>query len=423
MVYKRDWFLSLTLRRFSLSRSFDMPLTVLEQASDKVRLKRLDVLHPSVYGVATWLTIICLHIEFFIVLGIAGLLIIMIPEQVNIDFISVIIEAGTLIDWVYSLCTFAAMCVVGPFYAVAGFVLYISRRIDLEAWDIEIRFRHLAAEQENKRKLTRDSTSSFLVFICTLGLSLAFFLQAPEVKADEPINIDNQAEMLEMAKAKNDIIDVLLGDDFHQLEQVSGWRLKDLETDYNEDEVPDWFFDFSEFLANNSDFFEKTKDIIQAPSAYIEFILWALAFLLIIYILYRYRQLIKDSETTADENKEPDTVPNVMFGLDVREQSIPENVAAAVHALWIKQEYRDAMSLLYRSTLAGLIHYHQLDFSDSDTEGECLRKVKEKSEDGLDQFFTSLTALWQSLAYGHQLPEESAVRELCEQWDEVLKRE
>jgi hypothetical protein len=424
-VYRRDWFWSLTMRRLSLTRSFDMPLTVLEQVSGKARSNRQAVLHSTVSGVATWLTIICLHIELFIVLGIGGLLVAMVPEQVDIDILNMMFfEEEVLAEWIYSVCVFLAMCIIGPFYAVAGFILYISRRIDLEAWDIEIRFRHLAAEYQSRQKLAQASTNSLLAIVCSVAVCASLFLPTSSARANDLLNDENQMVSYEAALAKDDIVNVKLGEDFHQIEQDSGWRLKDFEKKQPEDEeVPEWLINFLDYISDNLGFLEKAGEIIQAPGAYIEYLLWSLAVALIIYIIYRYRLIIRNISPSRRTDKTPEAIPDVMFGLDVRQESIPTDVAAAVHALWIQKDYRDAVSLLYRSTLAGLIHYHELDFSASDTEGECLRKVKEKDEENLNRFCTKLTQVWQSLAYGHQLPAEAVIRELCEKWDEVLKRD
>ncbi len=39
------------------------------------------------------------------------------------------------------LCFAAAVLVVEPFFVGAGFAMYLNRRVELEAWDIEQEFR------------------------------------------------------------------------------------------------------------------------------------------------------------------------------------------------------------------------------------------------------------------------------------------
>ena len=52
-IARKDWFAWLLWRRFSLTRSFDMPVTVLEGLSGDSRKKRLHVLHIDSGGTAT----------------------------------------------------------------------------------------------------------------------------------------------------------------------------------------------------------------------------------------------------------------------------------------------------------------------------------------------------------------------------------
>ena len=60
---------ALTLRRFSPNRSFEAPVLVLEGLDGEVRSKRLEVLQPKAGSAAFWLTILSVHIEAFLILG------------------------------------------------------------------------------------------------------------------------------------------------------------------------------------------------------------------------------------------------------------------------------------------------------------------------------------------------------------------
>ena len=45
------------------------------------------------------------------------------------------------------------MAAVAPFYCAGGFMLYISRRIELEGWDIEICFREWMANSTSTKEV------------------------------------------------------------------------------------------------------------------------------------------------------------------------------------------------------------------------------------------------------------------------------
>ena len=66
--------LSLTWRRLSPTRSMDLPVLQLEGLKSKTRQARLGVLHRGASSEASWLTIIGVHIEFFLTLSLIALI-------------------------------------------------------------------------------------------------------------------------------------------------------------------------------------------------------------------------------------------------------------------------------------------------------------------------------------------------------------
>lgn len=137
------WLMAITLGRISFSRSFFLPLSVLEKLTGKPRNARINALSSSLGSESAWLTIVLVHIESFLLLGMLGLLELITPEQANLREIYL----GENISMV--LIQFLAFAVVAPFYVAAGFILYISRRIELEGWDIELQFRNWIAKNAN----------------------------------------------------------------------------------------------------------------------------------------------------------------------------------------------------------------------------------------------------------------------------------
>jgi hypothetical protein len=105
-----------------------------------------------------------------------------------------------------------------------------------------------------------------------------------------------------------------------------------------------------------------------------------------------------------------------MFGLDVRPESLPDDVPAQVMSFWRDDRHRDALGLLYRASLSRLIVQHALAFKSSHTEAECAALVKSRGIDSLSNYFAGLTRVWCHLAYGHELPEIEAIEKLCDDW-------
>lgn len=148
-LVKKDWFAWLTWRRLSLTRAFDMPVTTLEGLSGKDRQQRLQALHIKSAGPATWLTIVCLHLEYALAFGGLGLLYLFIPQEIDFNIMEFFISEDTIAELMLNVAAYFAMVFVSAFYTMAGFALYISRRISLEAWDVEVRFRNLAERQSS----------------------------------------------------------------------------------------------------------------------------------------------------------------------------------------------------------------------------------------------------------------------------------
>jgi len=50
-------------------------------------------------------------------------------------------DAASEVQFVIAVAYTLAVAVIEPFYVASGFAMYLNRRVDLEAWDIEQEFR------------------------------------------------------------------------------------------------------------------------------------------------------------------------------------------------------------------------------------------------------------------------------------------
>jgi len=114
-------------------------------------------------------------------------------------------------------------------------------------------------------------------------------------------------------------------------------------------------------------------------------------------------------------------VPETLFGLDLREASLPADVIAEVRRLWEAGEAREALALLYRATLSRLLHLYAVEFARGDTEGDCQRRVAGLRQPELDTYFHRLTGVWQQLAYAHRPPAPEQVEQLCQRWTALFE--
>lgn len=145
----------LLLRRFSMSRSYLLPVWLLEQAPPKERRPRIELLRKNHTGRARWLLLVMLNIEIFLSVTALSLVFWLAPSGHTGMLWELFTEENSnqLVHAAQLLAYYFAMTVVEPFYVAAGFSLYLNRRTELEAWDLELAFRHLRERIDASRRL------------------------------------------------------------------------------------------------------------------------------------------------------------------------------------------------------------------------------------------------------------------------------
>ena len=138
-------------RRFSLRRAFDNPVTVLESLKGERRRQRLRVLHGKYSDVALSNQLVGFFGELLLAFGILVLIEFFTPDSMGLRFYDSFGDLTLAGEWLFTLAAIAAMTLVMPFHNMAGFALYLNRRIELEGWDIEISFRNLAQRKRSSR--------------------------------------------------------------------------------------------------------------------------------------------------------------------------------------------------------------------------------------------------------------------------------
>lgn len=231
----------------------------------------------------------------------------------------------------------------------------------------------------------------------------------------------------ESQAARDDVKKILDGPDFNREKTKRSWRFKDTDEIKEDEEIPEWLIRFIEFLeeyfTNDSDE-ESTSNIGVLIAKVMEFILWVSVISLVFFLLYYYRDFLKLMLTDKGTSKKQSfKKPEVLFGLDIRQESLPEDVPQQVLSLWRDGAARESLGLLYRATLSGLIHQYNFKFTESATENECADIVNHSGMMDIYNYLKMLTTIWQRLAYGHRMPQESDVMALCKSWPEIFSNE
>ena len=398
---------SLTWRRLSLSRSFTLPVQQLEGLAGQARQQRLRVLLPHSLRAARWLTLIGVHLEYVLWLGLMTVFYLLLPRQMDIDWHWQKLLFATPHEWLWlehlSNAFYVLILILWePIYIACGFSLYLNRRTVLEAWDIELVFRQL-------RERLLPVVSALL-----LGLGLCTMPFAQPVMAAEP-PAPNSPRLLKQAltsQASQDAIQSQLqAPPFKNLETVTRWRLGE------PSEVPGK--SASGWLTALLERFDSR--VVDTLVQGLEILLWALVFGWLAWLVWHYREGLR---TFVGLRPQPCTraLPSVApqrFGLALGIETLPDDIATSAEALW-PQQPREAMSLLYRGLLSRLLHDYQLPLKSADTEGQVLEWLALLREPALLAFSQELTSHWQNLAYGHRLPATQQQQALCDGWRQLF---
>ena len=364
---------SLLWRRINLHRSFTLPIWQLEGQRGPGFRRRAPILLRRARGGAQLLTVACflLMLAFSLALLMGALYV--APAGMTKEWARRWIFPDDGPGFLVYATPILALAVLEPFYVAGGFALYLNRRVQLEAWDLDLAFRKMA--QRLRELLSHGAASVALV---------CFVLMGRPLHAQEKLSgITPRAELHEVLKAP----------EFQTWSQEKKlhWKFKPMEPKAQKPfSLPEGSMKAIGYLLKGI--------VILAAALGIFWFLWRFAF----------------SRGKGESAHQPDALPEDLFGLDVRPGSLPKDVGGAALALWQQGQRREALSLLYRGALARLIHARGMEVSKGSTEGDCLRVALPLLAAEPGGYFRNLTLAWQRQAYAHLEP--SSGEQLCLDW-------
>jgi len=299
---------------------------------------------------------------------------------------------GVQLGWfavAMKLVWLASYSTCGILHALAGFALYLNQRSRLEGWDIELAFRRLGARAA--QVLRRGSVVAALAFVLLLPLARA----QEATEAAQPVAAaPSQQDAAEVAR------EVLAHEDFSTSETRTRFRLR-----WESGPNMDGALDLGVF-------------------AYVlQFLGWTLLVALlvgIVVLILRKAGLIEWQAVTAPK---PALPPTHAFGLDVRPESLPDDIGARARELWLAGDATGAMGLLYRGALSRLIATGLLAPDPGDTERDCVERVRRLDRVDLVGFFAGVTSAWLVCAYSRTRPDDATALALCDAWGQHFRRE
>jgi hypothetical protein len=423
------WFRMLTWwRPFVASRGLYQPIWQLEGARGAVASERRKVIgKENTARSAFWYGVVCAHFESILYIGFLAFVgIFLSPEDAINPFAYLTGDTDKSDSPLVLAVTFAGYAlaggIIGPIYTACCFTLYLNRRATLEAWDIEIMLRQIKPPLLKKPRADAGIALLWPIFSCIATLLLAMVLcqttpvEAAGVAEKRPAPDAEKCEKPEWAKSKNtvrspdfDAAQTRLREEVAQIFQA-----EDLRT-YSCEEAWYWKKSPEDKTVKKSDSGNSGLDL-ETLAAIIKIVLIAVAICLVAWTLHRYRGQFdlfyrrKQAEAAIE-----------IGGLDIRPESLPDDVAGAVRQLWENGERRAALALLYRASLSRLASQHGLLLTEGATETDCLRLAdhafrKHKLDAASLTVVTKATDLWLNGAYGDRWPGSETVLDACAAW-------
>jgi len=148
------------------------------------------------------------------------------------------------------------------------------------------------------------------------------------------------------------------------------------------------------------------------------FLLWGGVAVLVALLLVSARHLV--NLRAFERRARADAAVSHVRDLDVRPESLPDDVGAAAWTLWQAGRVQDALSLLYRGALSRLIHQYRVPITSSATEGECLELARPCLETPVLRYVTQVVRAWEASIYGGRALSLAMGEALCRGFGERL---
>ncbi len=143
-VWRRQLLRTFTLCRLSPWRAYTQPVHQLEGLSGSAQSKRLATISQGKRWVASLVTSAFATLEVSLAIAMASLVFWMSPPE-HRESVWALLFPSSQDGWsnAVNLVYAGVVLIIEPFYVAAGFAMYLNRRVELEAWDIEQELRRV----------------------------------------------------------------------------------------------------------------------------------------------------------------------------------------------------------------------------------------------------------------------------------------
>ncbi|AKC86898.1 DUF4129 domain-containing protein [Pseudoxanthomonas suwonensis] len=382
-------------RRLSPARSLLLPVDVLEGTAGTQRWMRRRVVGGPAYAQAALLTWTCWLFELALALGAVAAVFVAVPAELlpaSLRSFWALLYGGPP-PWLllgFNLAFWLAMSVIGPFYTAAGFGLYLNRRTETEAWDVELAFRRL------RERLLAQAAAPLAVALlaCTLLLPWSAYAQEPGDDA-EPATLEQ-------------VFGPRLADDAGFREAAArAYRDPPLG---GERTLVEWKPKAKERPQRRPG--PDLSALAALLSLLAEWGLWILAGVLLLAVVLTAPRWLPWLRGSLRRRR---TVPTPVATVVLAEpEPLPDDIASVARRLWQDGRQRDALALLYRGSVEAMSLQAGVELPPGATEAQCLRAARRLPLDAARELFAGVVRVWQYAAYAGRLPEQDEFESLLD---------
>jgi hypothetical protein len=369
-AWTRRFFYRFLWARFSPWLPVTLAVEDLEGLRGKAYKQRCGQVVRRSEGVVMWLYFLSDIAAAWLGLGILALFLMLVPEGQDGEWTRAVeswdpnfpMELPLLITRTVAVCVMVAIPLADVFVTGAGFGIYINNRTWIEGWDVELAFKRLA---QRLGKFAVVMLSFFMIGFSAHGAEPRPAAEViREVKADEAFKVHTVTDRIPKSRKSS---------------------IK-------------WSGDWVEILMQ-------------------VFAICAAALLvgLLGWMLWKYRHVFMLRGPGVKDDKIAPSA-RVVMGMEVSPHSLPADVPGAAWLLWQQGRHQESLGLLYRGSISRVMELGRVEIHESDTEGDCVRRVDQAGAAVHPAYFRGITGAWIRLAYAGVSPADAEVQSLCRQW-------
>jgi len=398
----------MTIRRFDPRRCVVQPIVYLEGLDRGERARRWRVFGRGVEGPGTGLTLTCTMFELVLALSLLLFLPMFVPAEL---WESYWFNAGFLRAMPHWLSVplivayYLGMSVAEPLCTTGGFALYLGRRTELEAWDVDLAFRRLRTRllATATTALLATATTAILLIATCFAATTAHAADTPRVAKPDAVKVSIDAafpapnpgadQRMNNVSAKV-LADPLLGGKAHAWR----WVPKHPTVPKPEDITPE-------------------KPVVQGAFAGAGMVLKGLllALLLAAVAWLAWFALRRWPSRLSEPAMARTTVPSAVQETAVA-VAVPKGFGEQVHVLWRSGSRREALALLYRGTVERMATRLDEPVSPDATEADAIAGARRLDDDDAGRRAIRIVRTWQYAAYADRYPSDEEMAVLLGGW-------